>query len=99
MTAGPGLRWAFMGPLRIADLGGLDVFHAISSYLFAELASHKKPGHDLEELVQNERFGAKTGEGFYKVSGKKLDRAVSQRDRVLLKFLKVLGEEKRMVCG
>ncbi len=43
MTAGPGLRYGLLGPLRTADLGGLDVFHAISGYLFAELIAAPGP--------------------------------------------------------
>ena len=94
MTAGPGLRWAFIGPLRTADLGGLDIFQAISSYLFAELADNGRPRGTLADLVARRRLGAKTGKGFYDYADKDLGQAVSQRDRVLLGFLKVLADEQ-----
>jgi len=93
VRAGPGLRWAYMGPLRTADLGGLDIFHAISTYLFAELAGNKKPRGDLGKLVRQGNLGAKTGRGFYKYAGRDLGRAIARRDRVLLEFLKALQED------
>ncbi|HEY8476293.1 MAG TPA: 3-hydroxyacyl-CoA dehydrogenase family protein, partial [Chloroflexota bacterium] len=34
VTAGLGPRWAALGPIRTADMAGLDVFLAIASYLF-----------------------------------------------------------------
>lgn len=93
MTAGPGLRWAFMGPLRTADLGGLDVFHAISQYLFAELGNERKPSGLLPELVRKGHKGAKSGQGFYRYAGRELGDTVERRDRVLLRFLDVLAAE------
>ena len=92
MTAGPGLRWGLIGPLRTADLGGLDVFGAISGYLFAELNSQKHPAKALVDLVKKGKLGAKSGEGFYKYPPKELARIIGRRDRALLKVLKVLAE-------
>lgn len=95
MTAGPGLRYGLLGPLRTADLGGLDVFFAISKYLFAELNSDSSPPALMEKLVKEGQLGAKTGEGFYQYSEEELSQIIAQRDRVLLGFLKVLREQKR----
>ncbi|MBN1292194.1 MAG: 3-hydroxyacyl-CoA dehydrogenase family protein [Candidatus Latescibacteria bacterium] len=94
MTAGPGLRYSILGPLRTADLGGLDVFHAISTYLFPELCSDDKPPKLLTELVQNKNMGAKTGKGFFTYSETDLHRIISQRDTILLKMLKILKEQE-----
>ena len=93
MTAGPGLRWALIGPLRTADLGGLDVFSAISEYLFAQLNSETRPSAALAELVSKRKLGAKSGAGFYKYPGRELDEIVRRRDRLLLQFLKALDTE------
>jgi len=93
MTAGPGLRYGFLGPLRTADLGGLDVFLAISTYLGPELNSDTGPSPRMEQLVREGRFGAKTGEGFYRYGEEELGEILGQRDRVLLGFLKVLRSE------
>ena len=92
MTAGPGLRYGLLGPLRTADLGGLDVFLAISRYLFAQLNADGKPPLMLEDLVAQGKLGAKTGEGFYSYHPEELPQLLANRDRVLLGFLKVLKE-------
>ena len=94
MTAGPGLRYALLGPLRTADLGGLDVFAAISSYLFAELSATTKPPKVLPDLVKKGRLGAKSGAGFYRYAKKDIQDFLAQRDRVLLGFLQVLEERE-----
>lgn len=90
MTAGPGLRYALIGPLRTADLAGLNVFDAISRYLFAELNSKKTPSPALADLVERGRLGAKSGAGIYSYPPAELERILRRRDRVLLEFLKVL---------
>ncbi len=99
MTAGPGLRYALIGPLRTADLGGLDVFRAISQYLFASLNSDAQPPAVLAELVEKGTLGAKSGAGFYEYPPKKVDEILRRRDRVLLAFLKALGEADRQPGG
>ena len=93
MTDGPGLRYGLLGPLRTADLGGLDIFHAISTYLFAELSDAREAPALLTELVNSNSLGAKTGSGFYEYEKSELDEIVAKRDRVLLGFLKVLEKE------
>lgn len=95
MTAGPGLRYALLGPLRTADLGGLDVFRAICSYLFADLCSDTQPPEVLKELVDSGKYGSKTGEGFYQYGADGPGAFLARRDRVLLEFLKVLDKEDR----
>jgi 3-hydroxybutyryl-CoA dehydrogenase len=92
MTAGPGLRYGLQGPLRTADLGGLDIFQAISSYLFDELSAAKKPPALLSNLVQKKKLGAKTGHGFYRYTKAEVNRTVARRDKVLLEFLKVMAK-------
>ena len=95
MTAGPGLRYGLLGPLRTADLGGLDVFHAISSYLFADLSSARQPPKLLTSLVKQNKLGAKTGIGFYRYSKADLQRTLALRDRVLLKFTDAINSQPR----
>ena len=94
MTAGPGLRYGLIGPLQTADLGGLDVFLAISSYLFKDLNSAVSPPSSLSELVNAGKHGTKTGQGFYEYTGDFLDRFISRRDRLLLEMNKLLGAEE-----
>ncbi|NLB56182.1 MAG: 3-hydroxyacyl-CoA dehydrogenase family protein [Lentisphaerae bacterium] len=90
MKYGPGLRYAFMGPLLTADLGGLDVFNAISTYLFKELSATEQVPEVLSNLVAQGKLGSKTGEGFYKYSEEQRRSILEERDATLAGFLKVL---------
>jgi 3-hydroxybutyryl-CoA dehydrogenase len=94
MTSGPGLRYGLLGPLRTADLGGLDVFLAISRYLFPELNSDRYPPALLAELVRAGKLGAKAGSGFYEYLDGDSSTVIARRDRVLLEFLKALKEQE-----
>lgn len=89
MTSGLGLRWGAVGPLRTADLGGLDVFCAISQYLFGELASGAHPPPALTERVEKGELGAKSGGGFYNYPPEEKERILRERDRLLLRILKL----------
>lgn len=55
-----------MGPLRTADLMGLDVVLAMLRSLHEQTGDERyRPPEALEELVREEKLGRKSGEGFY----------------------------------
>ena len=55
-----------MGPLKLADLIGIDVCVFILNVLFDELKDVKyKPSDILLKMVDNNELGKKTGKGFY----------------------------------
>ena len=93
MTAGPGLRYGCIGPLRTADLGGLDIFLAISQYLFAELGAEREAPKALQDLVKAGKLGAKTGAGIYDYAEGDPSEFLARRDRVLLGFLDTIRRE------
>jgi 3-hydroxybutyryl-CoA dehydrogenase len=55
-----------MGPLRLADLIGLDTLHAVAAGLYAE---YKEPLYApppvLSRMVEGGLLGRKSGRGFY----------------------------------
>jgi 3-hydroxybutyryl-CoA dehydrogenase len=84
-----GRRLPITGPLMTADMGGLDVFSAISNYLFEDLSNAAKSGRELTNLVAEGKFGNKSGEGFYvwdEANSKKLN---EEREQTLIHFLKM----------
>ena len=52
MKMGLGFRLPIIGPFETADLGGLDTFLAISSYLFKEISSQIEPSILLPALYK-----------------------------------------------
>ena len=94
ITAGPGLRYAQVGPFATADLAGLDVFDAISRYLFGDLARDTEGSPVLRRLVAEGRTGVKAGRGFYEYPAGEAQRLVARRDRLLLAFLGALSNER-----
>lgn len=64
MKYGPGFRYSVLGPLETVDLGGLDIFRAVSNYLFADLGAEQR-SPILNDLADRGRHGVKTGAGFY----------------------------------
>jgi len=88
MKYGPGFRYPLIGPLETADLGGLDTFYNISSYLFEDLADTKKPQEILEALIGKDELGVKSKKGFYDYSNGKDEEAIRKRDKMLFEMLK-----------
>lgn len=87
MKYGLGLRYACLGPFEVADLGGLDVFHHIASYLFTDLSNAEESFGLLKECVQNNQFGVKNGAGFYDYSEGKDEEVIKYRDRMFTKLV------------
>lgn len=85
-----GIRYACLGPFEIADHGGLDIFHNIASYLFADLSNETKSFSLLAKAFEENNYGLKTGRGFYDYSDGKDKDAVLYRDRMYQKVAKCL---------
>ena len=61
-----GMRYACLGPFRVVDMGGVDIFNSVSNYLFEDLCDDKDGSRLLQDLVAQGKLGVKSGEGFYK---------------------------------
>lgn len=81
-------RLPITGPLMTADMGGLDVFSAISNYLFEDLSNEDKSGAYLSNLVNQKKFGDKSGEGFYMWDQETSETINAEREKTLIHFLK-----------
>lgn len=90
MKYGLGFRYAALGPLEVADFGGLDTFYHISSYLMADLCDSKEIPPLLKQCYENNDLGVKTGKGFYDYSNGKDVTATALRDEKLLKLFHAL---------
>ncbi|MGG4492065.1 3-hydroxyacyl-CoA dehydrogenase family protein [Metabacillus idriensis] len=88
VTYSIGRRLPVTGPLMTADMGGLDVFSAISNYLFADLSLDRQSGKVLSKLVNENKFGDKNGEGFYQWEESVSKQINAEREQTLIHFLK-----------
>lgn len=83
-----GRRWNLVGPIASIDLGGLDVFYNISTYLFDDMDNGTGPSPLLAEKVKAGDLGAKTGRGFFSWQGEDGKRIIEARNKALLRALK-----------
>lgn len=90
MKYGLGIRYACLGPFEVADLGGLDIFHNISSYLFADLATETDSFYLLKENFEKGNLGVKAKAGFYDYSDGKDQEKIRYRDEMYTKLSKLL---------
>ena len=90
MKYGLGMRYACLGPFEVCDLGGLDIFYNIASYLFADLADEKAPFGMLADRFEKGQYGVKTAAGFYDYADGKDAEKIKYRDRMFTKISKCL---------
>jgi len=83
-----GLRYPLFGPLRVVDLGGLDVFYNAYTILYSETGKeHFKPPELLKKKVEARELGIKTLKGFYTYTPEEVDKITRLRDEWTLDFL------------
>ena len=83
-----GRRYGVTGPLESADLGGLDIFQNISSYLYKDLCNDPVSSPLLAETVARGDLGSKTGKGFYDwTKPEVLGKLKKDREAVLIEWL------------
>lgn len=84
---GLGRRLPVTGPLKSADLGGLDIFYNISTYLFENLCNSTEASQYLKAKVDAGKCGVKNYSGNYEWTQEKIDDITSRRTDLLLYFL------------
>jgi 3-hydroxybutyryl-CoA dehydrogenase len=75
-----GLRLANYGPFAIADMAGLDIFHAIQTKLAASYGDRFAVGSELNDRLASHRLGLKSGSGFYEYKDGESARLALARD-------------------
>lgn len=90
MKYGLGFRYACLGPLEIADFGGIDTFYHICDYLMEDLCDSHEVPNEIKKLYEESHYGVKTLSGFYDYHNGKDSTAKKQRDEKLLKVYNAL---------
>lgn len=89
ITAGPGFRWAFIGPLETADFGGLDIWKSVVENLSPILSKAEKIPAFVEEKVQNGHLGTKTGSGIFIYDEEEVHERIRRRDENFIRLGKL----------
>jgi 3-hydroxyacyl-CoA dehydrogenase len=89
VTAGPGVRWPFLGPIETADLGGLDVWRRVMDNLAPVLGRAEEAPAAVRERVERGELGAKAGRGFFEYPGERGAARVRERDRALIRLARI----------
>ena len=66
---GIGYKLSVIGPTRLLDMAGLDIYKAVSSYLNADLADRKDTPKLIEDKIAAGTLGFKSGSGMYEYDG------------------------------
>jgi len=85
MKASLGRRYATVGPLETADLGGLDTFLTIASHLMPELAKDEDVLELMRIRVEAGDTGLRSGKGFYPWPPERADQVIKRRNADLLR--------------
>lgn len=88
VSLGFGRRLAAFGPFTIADMAGLDVWHAITTYLYPLISAQQEAHTSLSERVAHGDLGVKSGRGFYQWTPPEAAAALAKRDAELLRHLR-----------
>ncbi|MBL7699914.1 MAG: hypothetical protein JNK79_17230 [Chitinophagaceae bacterium] len=88
VTYSIGRRLPVTGPFLSADMGGLDVFAAISNYLFKDLSNADHALPTLQKLVAEDNLGVKSGKGYYEWDKVFSAAMIRERESELIRFLK-----------
>lgn len=78
-----GIRLALSGPLEQRDMNGIDVHHAIASYLYQDLENRQEPSELLRGKAERGELGAKSGQGFYAWSPERRERVLREKSEAL----------------
>jgi 3-hydroxybutyryl-CoA dehydrogenase len=85
VKASLGRRYATVGPLETADLGGLDTFLTIASHLMPQLAKDEDVLELMRTRVEAGKTGLRSGEGFYPWSSERAQEVIKRRNADLLR--------------
>ena len=89
-----GLRWAASGPMRVGDFGGWDVLGKVYQVLAPDLKSGSQIPPLIEKMVDQGKYGIKTGQGFFEYPAEQIPQIVADKDRRFMAWARLLAEMK-----
>lgn len=90
-----GFRYVFLGPLEGQDIAGLNTPYHVTSKLFPELSDVKAPPQFLKDMIDANKLGIRTNEGFYKYGENEVEQKLKERDEHFLDIFKLKNQSKK----
>jgi 5-formyl-3-hydroxy-2-methylpyridine 4-carboxylate dehydrogenase len=90
VTWGIGYKLSVIGPMRLLDMAGLDIYQSVASFLNAELCDRDDVSPMVTEATAQGRLGMKSGGGLFEYSPEDLARLPRERGTQLVAVRRVL---------
>lgn len=81
---GIGYKLSVVGPMRLLDMAGLDIYHSVASFLNAELCARKDVSPMVAKETAKGRLGMKSGAGLFDYTDEELTTMPRQRGARLI---------------
>ena len=79
-----GRRLSVAGPFQVFELAGWDLVLAAFEELYKDLNNSSEINPLLREMVEDDKLGVKSGEGFYEWTPERIDEIRGKMNRVLI---------------
>ncbi|MCB1499107.1 MAG: 3-hydroxyacyl-CoA dehydrogenase family protein [Bauldia sp.] len=89
---GVGYKIAVIGPMALLDMAGMDIYHAVSSFLNADLCARDDVADLTRAQIKAGRLGIKSGGGIYDYTPETIAALQQQRARKLVAIRRILEE-------
>ncbi|WP_343717687.1 5-formyl-3-hydroxy-2-methylpyridine 4-carboxylate 5-dehydrogenase [Inquilinus sp.] len=87
---GIGYKLAVVGPMRLLDMAGLDIYQSVASFLNADLSERKDVAGYVTERTKAGKLGIKSGEGIFPYTPEQIRELQAERARRLVAVRRIL---------
>jgi 5-formyl-3-hydroxy-2-methylpyridine 4-carboxylate dehydrogenase len=88
---GIGFKLAVIPPLQLLDVAGLDIYHAVGSYLNQDLNARRDVSETITSRLERGELGMKTGSGLFRYTPEQAQSLRQERARQLVAVRKALS--------
>ncbi len=87
---GIGYKLSVVGPMRLLDMAGLDIYQSVAGFLNAELSDRKDVAGYVTDRTQAGKLGIKSGEGIFPYTPEQIRELQAERARRLVAVRRIL---------
>ncbi|MGK9170197.1 hypothetical protein KXR53_28100 [Inquilinus limosus] len=87
---GIGYKLSVVGPMRLLDMAGLDIYQSVASFLNADLSDRKDVAGYVTDRTRAGKLGMKSGEGIFPYTPDQIRELQAERARRLVAVRRIL---------